>query len=31
MKKWSEETYHSKKASDVEEALKKYGACPERL
>jgi len=30
-KKWSEETYRSKKGSDVEEALKKYGACPEHL
>src|SRR5579883_2988942 len=26
VKKWSEETFRSKKSSEVEEALKKYGA-----
>jgi hypothetical protein len=31
IKKWSEETFRSKKSSEVDEALKKYGVCPERL
>jgi hypothetical protein len=31
IEKWSEETYRSKKAAEVQDALKKFGPCPERL
>jgi hypothetical protein len=31
VKKWSEETWRSKKADEVEAGLKQFGACPERL
>jgi hypothetical protein len=31
VKKSSEETFHSKKTTEVGEALRKYGPCPERL
>jgi hypothetical protein len=31
VKKWSEETFRSKKAAELEGALKQFGACPERL
>jgi hypothetical protein len=31
LKKWSEETWRSKKEEDVKAALEKSGPCPERL
>jgi len=31
VKKWSEETYRSKKTAEVETALQKFGPSPERL
>ena len=31
VKKWVEETWRSKKSNEVDELLKQYGACPERL
>jgi hypothetical protein len=31
VKKWSEETFRSKKSAEVNDALTKYGTCPERL
>jgi hypothetical protein len=31
IKKWVEETWRSKKSNEVDDLLKKYGPCPERL
>lgn len=31
VKKWVEETWRSKKSNEVDDLLKQYGACPEKL